>query len=270
MGLPDISDVCIGLDVETGLDLRLGVDLSVALKDLKISLPGGIKLQAKASQKIPNPGDLVADLLASLNAALAPFQPIFDLMDIAMVIIKVFEAVKSLNPIKIADELLKLIAKVDVVASYIPPLSLPIMIRDTIDTILVFLAGLKASLTVSLSAQLKIDAATAKASALADLSASLEASGDLEGAAAMAALSADLNVSVGCAQANLDCQLAAQANAMGPLNRFLTLLSSLCEAVGLPALPGLDMSAGGDITVAIDAVDALIAALTIVRAAIPI
>lgn len=257
MPLPDVSDVCVALDAETGLDLRLGVDLSIPLSELKISLPGGIKLQAKASQKIPNPGDLMADLLAQLNAALAPFQPIFDLLDIALVMVKVFDAVKSLNPLKIADELIKLIAKVDVVAAYIPPLSIPIMIRDIIDVLLVFLAGLKASLSVSLSAQVKLDAASAKAAALI-------ATGD----PAAIAIAAQLQVSIDCGQANLDAQLAAQGNSMGPLNRFLALLSALCELVGLPPLPGLSL--GGDISVAIDAVDALIAVLGTIRAGIVI
>lgn len=259
MSLPDVSDVCVSLDAETGLDARLGVDLAVALKDLKIALPGGFTLQAKASQKIPNPGDLVADLLAQLNAALGPFQPIFDLIDIALATVKVFDAVKSLNPIKIGNELVKLVAKVDVVAQIIPILSLPKTLRDTIDAILVFLAGLKASLQVSLTAQLKLDAAQAKHDALV-----------ATGNPAAIDIAVGLQASIACGTANLNAQLQAQANAMAPLNRFLALLSALCELVGLPPLPTLDLDADADLSVAIAAVDALMAALVVVRDAIPV
>ncbi len=257
MGLPDISDVCVALDAETGLDIRLGVDLSLRLDELKITMPGGLKLQAKAGTGIPNPGDLVADLLAQLNAALIPFQPIFDIIDILLLVVKVFEAVKSLNPIKIGDVLVKLIKKVDVVAAYVPFLSIPLMIRDIIDVLLVFLAGLKAALTVSLDAKLQLDASAA-------LAADLVATGDPDALE----IAASLNLAIDCGQANLDAMFSAQSNNAKPLNRFLALLSALCGVVGLPELPTLEM--GGDVTVAADAVDALIIVLGTVRAAIPV
>lgn len=257
MPLPNVSDVCVAIDVETGLDLRLGVDLQTPLAELKISMPGGLKLQAKPSQKIPNPGDLVADLLASFNAALVPLQPIFDIIDILLIVVKVFDAVKSLNPIKIAEELVGLIKKVDVVAQFVPPLSIPIMIRDLLDVLLVFLAGLKAALTVMLSAQLKMDAATAKADAL-------EASGD----PAAIEIAAQLRASISCGQANLDAMFAAQGNSAKPLNRLLALVSALCELVGLPALGPLEM--GADLSVAIAPIDLLIGVLGTIRAGIVI
>ncbi len=257
MGLPDISDVCIALDANVGLDIRLGVELNIRLDELKITMPGGLKLQAKGGTGIPNPGDIVADLLAQLNAALIPFQPIFDIIDILMLVVKVFDAVKSLNPIKIGDVLLKLIAKVDVVAAYVPFLSIPLMIRDIIDALLVLLAGLKAALTVSFNAGLQLDAAALKAQLLID-------SGDPDALE----IAAQLNLAIDCGRANLDCMFAAQANNAKPLNRLLALLSALMQQVGLPELPTLEM--GGDVTVAADAVDVLIVALGTVRAVIPV
>jgi hypothetical protein len=255
--LPDVSNVCVAIDAETGLDLRLGVDLPTALADLKIQLPGGIKLGAKASDGIPNAGAIIADIMAQINTALGPFAPIFDLIDIALVIVKVFDAVKSLNPIKIADALVGLIKKVDIVAALVPPLSLPLMIRDFIDVLLVFLASLKAQLLVMLSAQVKLDAGF-------DAVADLQAAGDPDSLAIAAQLEAALN----CGQANLDAMFAAQKNGAKPLNRLLALIGGLGEAVGVPALPSLEL--GGTLEGAVAPIDALIVVLGTVRAAIPV
>lgn len=260
MPLPNVSDVCVQLDASTGLDIRLGLELSKPLSDFRIRMPGGISIEAKATDGIATVGSVASDLMAQANVALAPFQPIFALIDIALASVKVFNAVKTLSPFKIGEELVKLIAKVDIVAQIIPPLSLPFMILDFIDVLLVLLAALKAQISTMLAAQIRIDAGQA---ALDDLLAA-GSSGDSGALAAAAQLDAALS----CARANLAVSLEAMAASSKPLNRLLSLVSGLGSSIGLPEFGPLEV--GGSLEVAAVPIDALIAILGTVRAAIPV
>ncbi len=257
MPLPDVSDVCVALDANTGLDIRLGITLPKPLSSFRIRMPGGISLEAKGGTGIPNPGDVMADILAQVNSALVPLKPIFDIIDILLLVVQVFDAVKSLNPISIGKALVKLIAKVDVVAQFVPPLSIPLMVVDFLDAIIVLLGALKANLTVMLTAQLKLDAGQAAVDAML-------AGGDpfdIEAAA-------QLQAAIDCGKANLEVGFAAMTSSAQPLNRLLALVSGLGEAIGLPKFGPLEM--GASLEVAITPIDALLTVLGTVRVAIPV
>lgn len=237
MALPAVGDVCV--------HAALAVDV-------QIRFPGGITLQVPAVG-IPKIGEQVAKLLAQFNAAIAPFMPVLNVVDALLSAAKVFDAVKSLNPIKIGATLVDFLAIVDKLTALLPPVAFPAFIKDLVNVILLFVIDVQAQLTAVLAAQERIGVSTAKVAALT-------AAGELD-------LAAQLNVAVSCAALDVDIAVSAiQANAM-PVNRIIGLVSLLCGILGLPELPSITV--GVDVSASISALDVLVSALRVIEAGIP-
>lgn len=237
----------------------LEIALDAELDELSITFPGGFVLQLNAPPGIDVMFalDVAKQILAAVNAALMPLQPIFNIIDALLVVLEfakaVPDAITSLDPGKIFDVLPKLSAKIDKLIAIIPPLSIPVLIKAILRVVILYLTGMKAALRTIATAQLEVGAARARATIVASFS--LEASLAL-GAAA------------DCAAASAAISLSALGQGATPLNSLLGIIRGFVELVGLPVKIPTFVSLGGDATVAGNALDALIVVLTDVRQAI--
>lgn len=227
----------------------VALDLDLELTQLQITLPVGFSLDIEGPI-LPNPGDVSGKLLGQLNAALAPLSPLFDVVDLALVIVEIFNSLKSIpNVTKFKKLLPKLRVKVDKLKKLIPILSMPVSIKSIIRVLITFLEGLKFEIEAILKAQASIDLSRARATALG---------------------LADLGLSLDCSQANLDFQLAlAFANA-SPLNRLINTINVFCDLAGVDGIPALTLEASAGAEGAVKPIVALIDAMKKLADAIPL
>jgi len=245
MPLAPIDEFCVQLDPTTGFKLEGGLpSVSFDPASLGITMPGGSFLQAAGAL----PQNTVEVLLGELSAALMPFQPIFDILDVLLLMAKVMEAVKTLNLVKLGKTIPPLLSKIDKLKALVPQVAAPLMIVNTIDLIIAFLGVLKVQLHALIDAQLRVDTANARAVSLG---------------------APQLTLAAACGQSQIDAQLSAMVTVAAPINRLLDLLNTLAGIAGLPELPALGSMSGG-VTPATNALDSLVAALTTVRSKIPV
>lgn len=221
MPLPDPSTLCVHVDADTGFPVD--AELTFDPFALHVQLPGGLRVDA---QSVGGSTDVPRQLLAQLNTALAPLQPAFDLIDFALQAKEVFDAVKTLNAIKIGNAVAKLPAKVDKLKAYVPQLSVPLLVKSVLAVVVARLEVVNLDLTALEAAQVRIDAAQAKAVALP---------------------SSDLAAVADCAQERNDAHLRLLVREAEPLNRLLGIINILCAVVGLPELPPLGVD--GTVTI---------------------
>lgn len=252
----DASAACLDLEIDIELD------------DLSIRFPGG------ATLKIPSPpgldiavaGDYGKQILASASAALMPLQPIFNIIELLLVVVEFAQAVPDSlgpppDPTKVIALIPKLKKKLDKLLAMIPPLSIPAFVKDILRVILVFLKGLRANLSAAATLNLAIDAGRARV-------------GELDALAAQGLISLDvglaLSASIDCAEISVGAMLAGMAQGAAPLETLLGIIRAFIQLVGLPFEIPTMASLGGSVTVAIDAIDALILVLGTVQVAIVI
>ena len=226
---------------------ELDLDLILKLYQLKIVIPGGIEINGQYTG-IPDPGDVTRKLIDQANTALAPLTPLFDIIDVFLVLVEMFEAVASLSPPKIGKVLVKLKVKIDKLKKLIPQISIPIFITSVIDVIIVLLQALRDDVQRIIDQHSSLDLSRQRAVTFG---------------------SASLAASLDCAQFNLDAQLKIVQNNAQPLNRFLAILGLLCSLAGLPDIPTLD-DLGEQASEALEPIDTLIKALKTFRDAIPL
>lgn len=249
----DVGAACVDLEVDIEFD------------DLSIVFPGGLSLRIPAAPGISVQGaaDVGPQILASVNAALMPLQPIFNIIDLLIVIVEfaqaVPDAITSLDPSKIVAVIPKLKKKLDKLLAMIPPLSIPRFIRSILTVIIVFLRGLKASLVAVVNLEARIDLGRVRVGELQALAAS--------GAIAID-VSLELDASMLCASGTASAMFAGMAQGAAPLDSLLGIVRAFVELVGLPVEIPVMGNLGASATVAVDAVDALVVVLTNVRAAI--
>ena len=218
-----------------------------------ITFPGGSEVCVTfPDNRIPDPSELINQLFAMVSSALAPFGPIFDIIDVLIAIVNCLKAVQkaiaSFPPRP--DELLscfpplaKAIAKL---LSIVPALSIPVMVGELLDAIITFLQGLRNQLLAIIKKTLKLLVAQTKASQI--------------GSTQLAAV-------VECAQADLDAYMANLSANAGPLGKLLQLINSLLGLAGINPLPGVQV--GQDAQSAVAPLDTTIQALQTVRLAFP-
>ncbi len=220
--IPSPEDVCVHLPTIDGLRLRfLGSTLDIPFSG------------------VPDPGDLVAKLLGVANTALMPLMPVLDVIDALFAIVKVFEAVKSLNPAKIGAALVELVKIVDKLRSLLPPVWGPAFAKDVVRALRLALTALRDQIEQILRAQTKINAA--------------------RGVAAPEAIA--------CAEENLAATFAALSVSAAPVNRIIRVVNIVLALAGLDPLPALDLGADAESSVA--PLSAAIATLATIEAAIP-
>ncbi len=239
MPLPDLSSLC--------------VELNVTPQRVQITFPGGASLDPELPfAGIPDPLQVAKQLMGQANAALAPLQPLFNILDVALALFETVSAIPaaiaSLDPSKIADALPGLAEKVTKLAPLVPQLSVPLMIVGILDTLIGFLGGLSTQLRALVDQQVRIQAAENRAVELGN---------------------AQLQVVADCAKHHVATQLASLSESAAPVNRLIAVVNVFAQLVGLGPLPEL-ADLGTDAAAALQPIDDTVRTLRQIRTAIPV
>jgi hypothetical protein len=211
------------------------------------------------SVTIPDPSELLAQIFAQINAALAPLQPIFNIID---AVVAVFECVKAipqaiteLNPVPLIQCIPGLAEAINKLIAMIPLLSLPVFIVDLLDVIIFMLQELRRQFQQILD----------RLEAIARANLQAQAPGNV-----------GLALTIDCINANFDADLVNLNEQVAPLNRLLGVIDLLLELSGLKSLlkqVGVDATpclGNLDLDVLLTPIDLLIKLLTILRNLVPI
>lgn len=228
------------------------IELSTGLGELCIEFPGGAKICASAGVELGDPGEIVKNLLAQVNTALAPLQPFFNILDVLKAMLDCIKAIPDAlgpppDPSAIIGCIPGLIKAVDKLLAMLPPLSIPIMVKSILRVIIEGLKGLRAKLLAMIRHAERILAAGLAAAELGNV---------------------QLQLVVDCASGNLDAQFENMNAGFAPLNRLIGLLNVLLDLAGLDCIPALS----GLLDISEDALaplDATIALLEQLLALIP-
>lgn len=223
----------------------------------EITFPGGATLSQvlAAGSEIPDPLDMVTNLLAQANSALAPLVPVFNIID---VVIALFDCVKAIpdslgpppDPTAIAKCIPDLAEKAAKLLKLIPQLSVPLLVVGIIDCIIDFLKGIKQQLQAIIDQLIEIANAATKAAELGD---------------------ANLQLVVDCANENIGIQLQAMNDSLGPINKLIAVLNIFLGLIGLPEVPELgSLLESGDPEQALQPLDDVVKLLTDIRNAVPV
>lgn len=238
--------------------------IDLGIEGLSLDFPGGISIQGILQGDFPLSLDAARAMLGQANAALVPLGPIFALVQIALDVVEVVEAIPGSlgpppNPAKLIVKIKKLAADVDAVIGITPPLAVPHMIKTLLRVIILFLTGLKNEIAALVSFQADIDLSVQRSAFILALP---------NGAGIFA--SAQLDLSIGCATATLTAQMQALQQGMAPLQKLMDLLNGFLKAAGLSGLPDVaDLDLSGSIGVNIPVLDDTIQALTVIEEALP-
>lgn len=204
------------------------VDITVFPQELCIIMPGGVEVCVQIPDAgFPQPIEIVKQLLAQFNAALTPLSPLFNIIDMALTIVKCIKSIPDgpteLPPFKtLVNCIPDLIKKASKVAAIIPPLSLPFTILGVIDAILVMLEGFVLFLQQLVAELEKIAQAAVRAEFLSGLG-----------------LSGSLSLIVTCSQADATAQMANFSEGLRPVNLLLGLINQFLPLVGLSPIPAI-------------------------------
>lgn len=128
MPIPDLSVLCVELLVTPG--------------ELCITMPVGIDLCVQFPSIIPpTPDELVKQLFGMLNSAMAPLQPIFNILDAVVAVFECIKAISTLNPKEILECIPLLAEKVMALLKLLPQLSIPLLIVGFLDVLILYLQG---------------------------------------------------------------------------------------------------------------------------------
>jgi hypothetical protein len=225
--------------------------LNEAPDALAIHFPGGATL-------IPNVGlppsllENARAMLGQANAALAPLQPIFDVIETLVAIQNCIKAIPDAlgpppDPSKLANCIPDLAEKVEALISLLPPASVLRMIGELLDTIIAMLRGTTNELRAVIRLVIKVTAAEDLSTRVPGL----------------------LSVA-NCGRASADAGMNNIGRALGDLGPMLELLNGLLSLAGLPEAPGIDVSSDGDPEAMIDVLDGLVQVLVAFRGTIPL
>ena len=240
MPLPDLRDFCIDVDVAPG--------------EVCLTFPGGVEVCASLPDLVPpQPDKLIRQLFAQANAALAPLEPIFNIVDAVVQVFECIKAISTLDPQKIIECIPGLAEKVNKLLALIPALSLPALVAGLIEVLVLYLRGIRNQLIRLRELLVRVlNAETAAAR---------------PGNLALARV-------LPCALDDLDKLVQWQNESAKPVNRLIGLINFFLEVIGLerfkiPCIGNFlaDLEA---IDNQLELLDLLIELLTIIRLAIPI
>lgn len=217
-----------------------------------VTFPGQAQFCASAGMRFGDVTAMTESLFASINSALMPLVPFFNVIDVFIAIKNCIEAIpQSLappNPKPILDCVKNLGAALQKLLGMLPPLSVPRLVKGILLALVLALSAFKSELQVFLAQQQRIiDAATLAAEP-----------GNFE-----------LQSVVDCASSNFDVQIQNMNEALKPLNRLLGIVNILMEMAGQKPVPTLS-DLGGDVQQALSVLDTAIDAMQLAAAAIPV
>lgn len=234
MPLPqDLAEFCIDLDTGPG--------------EVCVTLPGGARVCANLSADITDPSEHVKALFASVNGALAPLKPTFDIIETILALKSCVEAIPKIftstppNPAAVAQCVPNLVEKVEVLLNLLPQISIPLLIKEIIRALILFFQGLRRRIVYLIQKLNNILAAQQRATSIP---------------------SVQLQSILDCATANLDVELVNLNESLSPVNRLINLINALADLAGLPCIPAVtDIS-----ELAQPALDAIDTAIEFLRA----
>lgn len=237
MALPDPETLCTKVEIGPG--------------ELCVAFPGGAEICAQIPKTPPSLFEQATQLLGQANAALAPLQPVFTILEALLAVQQCFEAVKDAlgpppRPDKLIECLKELAEKMAAVAKLIPQVSVPVMIRDLIDVLIVYLQGLISELQVLANLAARIESAKVEA----------------QDAPALSAI-------ISCQEASLEASMTNLQQATAPVNQMVAVINSVGSLAGLPSV-GAVGDLGADPSLAIEPLQVQVDVLTSVRDGIPV
>lgn len=236
MPLPEVQDLCDLLDEIPG--------------DLCAVFPGGAEVCAYYESFPPSLLQLARALLAQASGALAPLQPIFNIIEAINSIVECIEAIPDTigpppNPDALAACIPNLLRKLERLLALLPQLSLPLLLIGLLDAIIAKLQGVINELR-----------------AIVDL---------------LNRIAASKGISNGFLQSIIDCAEGTAAVSFSNLERLFSalnstieLLNKLGEPVGMPEIPSFEGGLGDDPEEAIEKLQELVDTLRALRDTIPV
>lgn len=202
------------------LSTLLACNIQVPSRDCCIPLPGGAEVCIQLpSIGIPDPAELIIQLFAQLNAALAPLAPLFRVLDIILAIVECIKAIPKCifppNPAPIIQCLTGLFAALVEILKLVPPFSLIFTVAAILDCLILLLGGIDTVLRAIIEENRRL------------LTAMLTP-------ATPGALFA-----LQCQKGNLDAYIRNLNEALKPLNRLLGVINLFMLLAGQGDLPAL-------------------------------
>jgi len=210
MPLPqDLEEFCIDLRIHPG--------------QVCVTFPGGSKICAMTSFETTDPADMIRDIFKQINSALAPLVPIFDIIDFAVAAFQCISAIPDAlgpppDPKKLAHCIPQLAEKAEALLRLLPQISIPILAKELIKSLVQFLEGVKGRLRRLITRALAITAAETRAATLG---------------------SVELQTILDCATGNLEVELHNLNEHMTPVNRLIGLVNAFLDLAGLPCIPSI-------------------------------
>ena len=239
--------IAIGQDLEAAC-----VILQVTPQDVCVTLPGGAEVCAQMPGIPRDGGELSKQLLAQLNASMAPLTPIFNVID---AIIAVFacvqaipEAILKLDVKGLVECVPEMVEKVAALAKLVPQISVPFMIVGMIDVLILALEGIQADLEAIAAQSVRIQQIETLAQEPRNVG-----------------LVAVLN----CANADFQAFVDNVNAGAGPINRLIGLLNAFMQLIGLEGIPVVG-TVDSNTSASIEALGTVISTMREIRNAIPI
>jgi hypothetical protein len=205
------------------------------------TFPGGASLEA-------------VDLIEAAQPALAPLQPIFNIIDAVTGVLEVLQAIPDAlgpppDPTGLIEKLPALAEKVGRLAGLVPQLSVPLMAVNLIDAVIRELERARSQLLGLVEALARAAAAGQRATELGD---------------------PNLTRLVECAEEDVDTAAGNILSGLAAVGGVLGILRPLVAAIGGPQLPDLSSLDGDDLGQLVATFDELLAVLRAARGAIPL
>lgn len=236
MALPAIDSLCKALE-------------RFPPNDLCVLLPGGAQVCAQLTELPPSLFQQAKGLIGAANAALAPLQPLFDIVEAITAIQKCVQAIPDAlgpppDPSKLAQCVPNLVEKVEKLIALLPPASILAMVAQLLDAIIALLQGTVFELQ-------------AIQALLARIAAAQELSGQVP----------TLLQVIDCGNQSAASSLDNLSRALASVNPIIGLINSF----GLVHVPELDASIMADgPQPAIDALGDVVRVLSSIRDTIPL
>jgi len=223
----------------------MAIDLCLELPEipdaLALTLPGGTTLER-------------INLIDEVQALLAPLAPLFDILD---VVVAIFNCIKAIpdslgpppDPTVLAACIPELGEKVAKLLKLLPQLSLPILIKQVLELLVVTLKRARGELVYLTDQVKRMLAATDRARELND---------------------AGLMAIIQCARGNAEQESRNIGKNLASLGRLIGLVNVFLGILGLPEVPNLSSLAGKPLDEVIAPIDALIQVLDTAKKGVPL
>jgi len=237
--LPDLNQFCIPL---------------LPASPFCVTIPGGAKICVQVGIDGGDLLQMTQALLAQVNTALAPLQPMFDVILVIEAIIQCVQAIPDAlglppDPSGLIKCIPNLLQKLAALLALLPQLVLPLLLKQILNVLTNNLLAIKLQLQAIIAQETRILAATQVAKVLP--------------------LGSALQGIIDCETGNLDVTLLNLNAGMAPLNELLAIINIFLSIIGLQGIPSF-ADLGQDAQAALQPLDDAVQVLQAVNASIPL